>query len=104
MWTTLKKRCPHANRPNNKNNNKNNNRRAEQNKKCVTHVIGQKCYPCRRLHSPQGGGGGVRVQLSDEGSEMCAFDSAARGRSQSAARCADQCLIEQKFEALISRQ
>jgi len=24
--------------------------KTEQNEKCVTHVIGQKCYPCSRLH------------------------------------------------------
>src|SRR5690242_7768842 len=27
----------------------NNNNRPERNENCVTHVVGQKCYPCSRL-------------------------------------------------------
>src|SRR6516225_6162141 len=43
MWTT-QGRCPQAHRFSNRN-------RAEQNEKCVTHVVGQKCYPYSRLHT-----------------------------------------------------
>src|SRR5258705_13224588 len=38
---TTQARCPQAHRRN--------NNRPEQNKKCVTHVAGQNCYPCPRL-------------------------------------------------------
>src|SRR6266849_5611491 len=44
VWTT-QARCPQVHRPNN------NRRKAEQNEKCVTHVVGQNCYPCPRLLS-----------------------------------------------------
>src|ERR1700719_1111833 len=45
---------PQVHRPNNSSKNRSSNRnskrsRPEQNEKCVTHVAGQKCYPCRRL-------------------------------------------------------
>src|SRR6266545_2826710 len=43
VWTT-QARCPQAHR-------RSNNNRPEQNEKCVTHVAGQICYPCPRLHS-----------------------------------------------------
>src|SRR3954462_14772624 len=43
VWTT-QARCPQAHR-------RSNNNRPEQNEKCVTHVAGQNCYPCPRLHT-----------------------------------------------------
>ena len=47
MWTTL--RVAHkVHRP------KNSSSKAEQNGKCVTHVVGQKCYPRSRLHTVSG--------------------------------------------------
>src|SRR5258707_14195632 len=42
---TTQARCPQAHR-------RSNNNRPEQNKKCVTHVAGQNCYPCPRLLKP----------------------------------------------------
>src|SRR5437016_10550878 len=45
-WTT-QARCPQAHR-------RSNNNRPEQNEKCVTHVAGQSCYPCPRLHRVRG--------------------------------------------------
>jgi hypothetical protein len=40
LWTT-QTRCPQPHT-------RNNSTRAEQSEKCVTHVAGQKCYPCPR--------------------------------------------------------
>src|SRR5437868_1399755 len=51
MWTT-QARCPQVHRFNNRN-------RAKQTEKHVTHVRGQKCHPCSRLHSEARPGGGI---------------------------------------------
>src|SRR5436190_1268715 len=59
MWTT-QVRCPHAHRLNNNRS----KTRAEKKEKCVTHVVGQKCYPCRRLHTRSEAGWGLRSASS----------------------------------------
>ena len=41
LWTTRRGVAHKAHRPS--------NNRPERNENCVTHVVGQNCYPCRRL-------------------------------------------------------
>src|SRR5437879_5551764 len=61
MWTT-QARCPQVHRFNNRN-------RAKQTEKHVTHVRGQKCHPCSRLHTRSEAGWGTPLAGAIAGRE-----------------------------------
>ena len=100
MWTT-QGRCPQAHRFSKRN-------RAEQNEKCVTRVVGQKCHLCSRLYS---GSGGVRgcsghnrtrqkrpsPKPSPTRARVCGTRDAARGEREPTEFAAPLCLIVTKI-------